>query len=278
VGCIFNEVTNVGDMTTEPLGFVESSGTRIAAIPSLFTMQLNERLTPLRQNQTITFPVISTKYLFSSDFNPNAVASSGLTITYTSSNPSVATIINGLVHITGVGVTTITASQAGNNYYINPANSISQILTVSGSYNYYPDSAFLLHGSMCNCTLKNDTTANNIYHIVNSTTTSNPKSDWYTSTTINQTASSYNKLILNFKIKYSKTINQILYLYKWSNNSWTPIETREITKTDSNITLNILNYADYISPQGQLRMRVFANGGVTNFTCLADWISFSAEY
>lgn len=43
IGCIFNEITNVG-MVTEPLGIVESRGTRIVAIPSLFKAQLAERL------------------------------------------------------------------------------------------------------------------------------------------------------------------------------------------------------------------------------------------
>ncbi|OAQ38277.1 hypothetical protein A5893_15935 [Pedobacter psychrophilus] len=37
-------ITNVGDMTTEPLGIVESNGINIVAIPSLFKAQLNERL------------------------------------------------------------------------------------------------------------------------------------------------------------------------------------------------------------------------------------------
>lgn len=40
-------INNVGDMTTEPLGFKESNGTFIAAIPSLFIAQLNERLNPI---------------------------------------------------------------------------------------------------------------------------------------------------------------------------------------------------------------------------------------
>lgn len=40
-------ITNVGDMTTEPLGTVESAGTNIVAIPSLFLAQLNERLSSL---------------------------------------------------------------------------------------------------------------------------------------------------------------------------------------------------------------------------------------
>lgn len=49
--------TNIGDMTTEPLGIVESNGTHITAIPSLFMAQLNERLAPLGlpQNTSTNF-------------------------------------------------------------------------------------------------------------------------------------------------------------------------------------------------------------------------------
>lgn len=130
VGCVFNQITNVGDMTTEPLGIVESSGTHIAAIPSLFMKQLTERLESLRQTQTISFPAFSTKRYNDSDFVSNAIASSGLTVTLTSSDTSVAKIVNGLIHIVGVGASTITAAQAGDNYYY-PAINVSQILTIS---------------------------------------------------------------------------------------------------------------------------------------------------
>jgi hypothetical protein len=132
IGCVFNQITNVGDMTTEPLGIVESSGIHIAAIPSLFMKQLAERLEPLKQTQTISFPAFSTKLYNDSDFVSNATASSGLTVTLTSSNTSVATIVNGLIHIVGVGVSTITASQAGDNYYA-AATSVNQTLTISKS-------------------------------------------------------------------------------------------------------------------------------------------------
>ncbi len=43
IGCI-GPITNVGQWTTNPLGIVESKGTKIVAIPSLFKAQLAERL------------------------------------------------------------------------------------------------------------------------------------------------------------------------------------------------------------------------------------------
>jgi len=130
IGCVFNQITNVGDMTTEPLGIVESSGTHISAIPSLFMKQLVERLEPLRQVQTISFPSFAIKQYNDSDFFSNASTSSGLTVNLTSSNTNVATILNGMIHIVGVGTSIITASQPGNMYYL-AASSATQTLTVN---------------------------------------------------------------------------------------------------------------------------------------------------
>jgi hypothetical protein len=47
IGCKSSVITNVGDWNTELLGTIESKGTFISAIPSLFQAQLNERLSSL---------------------------------------------------------------------------------------------------------------------------------------------------------------------------------------------------------------------------------------
>ena len=86
-------------------------------------------LTVAKGDQTITFGALPTLYTGDPDYNPGATASSGLTVTYSSDNPSVATIVGGLIHIVGVGTTEITASQAGNTNY-NPAPDVPQTLTV----------------------------------------------------------------------------------------------------------------------------------------------------
>jgi len=80
-------------------------------------------------NQTITFAgdYIS-KVISDADFTP-ASTNSGLTIAYTSSNTSVATIVNNQIKIIGQGFTTITASQSGNSDF-NAATSISKSLYV----------------------------------------------------------------------------------------------------------------------------------------------------
>jgi gliding motility-associated-like protein len=84
------------------------------------------------QTQTITFAAPANAIYGSADASPGATSdNSTISITYTSSNPAVATITPaGLIHITGAGNTTITAMQAGNSIY-SPAMSVPQPFTVT---------------------------------------------------------------------------------------------------------------------------------------------------
>ena len=85
---------------------------------------------PAVGNQTITFNPIPEKKFSDASFTLGAIASSGLTVTYTSSNTSVATISGATLIITGVGPSTITANQPGNANF-NAAPPASQQLTVT---------------------------------------------------------------------------------------------------------------------------------------------------
>ncbi|MCF0074303.1 T9SS type A sorting domain-containing protein [Dyadobacter sp. CY261] len=91
--------------------------------------KVSQLLTVVKVGQKIYFPVISIKAHGAADFDPAAKASSGLPVSYRSSNTSVATVVNGKVHIITTGEAIITASQKGNNVY-EPASSVSQALTI----------------------------------------------------------------------------------------------------------------------------------------------------
>ena len=88
-------------------------------------------LTNLSQQtvQQITFPDIAVKNPGIADFDPGAMATSGLGVTYTSDNPAVATIQYGKIHIVGTGTANITATQAGNATY-GMAVPVTKTLTV----------------------------------------------------------------------------------------------------------------------------------------------------
>jgi fibronectin type 3 domain-containing protein len=83
----------------------------------------------LRPTQTITFAPIAQKQIGNPDFDPAASASSGLQVLYTSSDTTIASIINNKVHIVKSGTVTITATQPGNNFYL-PAFAVTQPLTI----------------------------------------------------------------------------------------------------------------------------------------------------
>ena len=87
-------------------------------------------LSDINLNQTITFGALTSKTYGVSPFNLTGTASSGLPLSYASSNTSVATVSGSVVTIVGAGTTTITATQIGNSSY-NPAASVSQTLAVN---------------------------------------------------------------------------------------------------------------------------------------------------
>ncbi|MGN6264674.1 MAG: IPT/TIG domain-containing protein, partial [Ginsengibacter sp.] len=83
-----------------------------------------------KADQTITFGNLGAKIYGDAAFALGATSSSGLTVSYSSSNTNVATITGNIVTIVGAGSTTITASQVGDNNY-NAATSVGQTLTVN---------------------------------------------------------------------------------------------------------------------------------------------------
>ncbi|MFY0689378.1 MAG: BspA family leucine-rich repeat surface protein [Cyclobacteriaceae bacterium] len=82
-----------------------------------------------KASQSVTFSELSAKTYGDDKFVLAASATSGLDVSYTSSDETVATISGDSVTIIGGGTTTITASQTGNDNY--SAADAQQILTIS---------------------------------------------------------------------------------------------------------------------------------------------------
>ena len=95
--------------------------------PQGLTADINE--TGL-ENQTITFNALPAIMYGDADFPFTATSTSGLPVSYTSSNEAIATIAGGTVTATGVGIVTITATQDGDATH-NPAIPVTQQLTVN---------------------------------------------------------------------------------------------------------------------------------------------------
>jgi hypothetical protein len=81
-----------------------------------------------KQDQTISGLSDLSKTTGDADFELTATASSGLAVSYTSSNPFVATVSGSTVHIVAAGTTSITASQAGNDDYNAAPNAYATLV------------------------------------------------------------------------------------------------------------------------------------------------------
>jgi len=85
---------------------------------------------PILPDEVITFNALPIKTYGDPDFDPGATSNdSGVPIDYTSDDPTIATIVNGQIHITGAGTANIMATQPGDNNY-NAAFPVIQPLTV----------------------------------------------------------------------------------------------------------------------------------------------------
>ncbi len=84
------------------------------------------------EEQTISFGSLPAKNYGDAAFSLTGSASSGLAVSYASSDTSVATVNGATVTVVGPGTTQITASHAGNGVY-GPAQNVVQTLTVLAS-------------------------------------------------------------------------------------------------------------------------------------------------
>ncbi len=102
-----------------------------------------------QNTQQTTFAALPAKTYGDADFTLNASASSGLPLSFISSDPTIATVdAAGQIHLLASGATTITAIQAGNSNYF-PADSVRQILTVNkASLTVTADPKAITYGSI----------------------------------------------------------------------------------------------------------------------------------
>lgn len=120
-------ITNNGTTWSLPIGTADnSSNTSNATISSFGPLSVGA----VPQTQPFIFNALPVKTYGDPDFNGGATSlNTTQPIIYSSSNPAVATIVAGDIHIVGAGTTTINASQASDGFY--PAASVDQVLTVN---------------------------------------------------------------------------------------------------------------------------------------------------
>jgi hypothetical protein len=109
---------------------ISCAGGTLSAANYSFQTGSKGTLTISKVGQSIDFAAPADKSTLDADFDPGATATSGLPVGYSSSTPSVCTIVGGNVHIVGAGTCTVTASQPGNGNY-DAAQDVERSLAVS---------------------------------------------------------------------------------------------------------------------------------------------------
>jgi len=119
-----NTLTIVGAGTVTITASQAGNSDFIAAVDVPQTLIIN------KADQSITFSALKSKIFGDAAFNLEGSASSGLPVSYTSSDPTIASISNGnRVTILKTGSVSVTASQQGNTNY-NAAADIVQSFTI----------------------------------------------------------------------------------------------------------------------------------------------------
>ena len=126
-----NVVTIVGNMVTIiGTGIVTITASQEGDEEYDPAISVSRDLVVNKADQTITFAALSDKTYGDETFTLSASTTSGLSVSYSSSNTEVATVDGNTVTIIGVGTTTITASQSGSSNF-NSATSAIQELVVN---------------------------------------------------------------------------------------------------------------------------------------------------
>lgn len=124
---------NGNTVTVNAYGTVQITASQNGNANFFPAVNVSRSLTVRRLPQTITFTPLAPRVAGNPAFTLTATGgASGNPITYSSSNPSVATVAGNVVTINAAGNTLITASQAGNSIY-NAAADVTQSLIVSAS-------------------------------------------------------------------------------------------------------------------------------------------------
>ncbi len=120
-------IENTGSSWALPIGTGDNTANIVTATVSAFGSFSAGAIPP---TQPFIFNPLPLKTYGDPDFNGGATSlNTTQPIVYTSSNPAVATIVGGNIHIVGAGSSNITAAQASDGFY--PAASVTQPLTVN---------------------------------------------------------------------------------------------------------------------------------------------------
>jgi uncharacterized repeat protein (TIGR03803 family) len=117
-------------ITLVSVGSTDIKGVQAGSVDYNAAPDVTKSLTVTKANQTLLFDAITDQKVSKKFLSLYAYVSSGLTPTFTSSDPDIASVSGTVLTLLKIGTVTITASQVGNGFY-NAATSIDRPLTIT---------------------------------------------------------------------------------------------------------------------------------------------------
>jgi uncharacterized repeat protein (TIGR02543 family) len=111
----------------------------------LWSNSISVRLQIAILSQSITFDALHGQVIGAADQGLSAVSTSGLLVSFASSNTAICTVVNGRVHAVAKGTCVITATQAGNGVSYAAATPVTQSFAIDTAL--LPPSITLTHNS-----------------------------------------------------------------------------------------------------------------------------------
>lgn len=218
---------------------------------------------------------------WTTDEASSSVVEYGLTTSYGSTASDATNVTGHSITINNLSANTlyhyrVKSTDAAGNTGTSPDHSFQ----TGGSTAYAPIATTILQGSLSSGSFSSLAANDVSYYVVNSTASGTTRfSDWYASVTVSQAPASVAKLTTTYDGKYSRSgRTQTLYLYNWASGSWTQIDSRSVGQSDVTITNTQTSPANFISPTGEIRVRVLGSGGANkSFTCSGDQVQFVIE-
>ena len=228
-------------------------------------------------SQTITFNALPALTTLTAPINLStfATSTSGLPVTFSSSNTSVATISGTTLTIVGGGSVTITASQAGDTNYAaaTPVNQLREVISVLYLNQFTGTAACPTQGNVP--TVQSNMTG---AALTRNTVTCSSLANFFNSTTLNNTASINNNSYIEFSVTaaagYRFNLSSVSFFRQASASAPNQLEVRYSTDgfatsttwgaapvTPTTGTVLTWDFADFVSPMaGTVTFRVYPYG------------------
>jgi hypothetical protein len=189
--------------------------------------------------------------------------------TVTVSNYSNAGLVNGTTYYYRVTATDATGNESGLS---NEASATPKAVQTKS---YAPTSVTISKGSSSSDSGRLSA-SDDVYYQVNSAKQGKKHVvDWYGEAAID--VAGVRKLTTTYEGSYTRQVTQTLYVFNFSTGTWEQVASASVSTTDQTFTWSTTSPAAYISPIGQVRLRVVDNSGAS-FACKGDFVRFTVEY